>query len=406
MSTAYKLGKEICKTLFHAGYVAYFAGGWVRDFLLGKTSGDEIDIATSAPPKIIQQLFPKTIPVGIAFGVVIVVLEGIHFEVTTFRKDHPYHDGRHPDGVDFSSPEKDAQRRDFTINGMFYDPLTESLYDYVEGQKDLEKKLIRAIGDPFSRFTEDRLRMIRAVRFSARLGFQIEAQTASAIASLSHTLFPAISMERVWQELSKMAAYPHFEKAIVELHQLQLLNAIFPQLPPLTEEEVKKRVAPFIYFPLNTPCIVFIMELFSTLSLEEKLNICRYLKTPLSDRELVAFFHQASEITECSNATRYEWAHLYAHPHAQLFIEIEGSKIEPPRRIEYLKKHDRNKGALSKHILRIQQKNPLVRAHHLQAIGIKPGKEMGMLLKQAERLAIDHDLDSTEAVLQLLKSFM
>jgi poly(A) polymerase len=145
---------EICKTLLDHGYIAYFAGGWVRDLLLGRQT-DEIDIATSAPPYIIQELFPKTIPVGIAFGVVIVVKEGINFEVTTFRKDHIYIDGRHPTGIDFSTPKKDAERRDFTINGMFYDPLTQTIYDYIGGQEDLKNGIIRAIGNAHERFLED-----------------------------------------------------------------------------------------------------------------------------------------------------------------------------------------------------------------------------------------------------------
>ncbi len=181
----------------------------MRDLLLHKSS-HEIDIATSAPPHIIQHLFPRTVAVGIQFGVIVVVLEGINFEVTTFRKDHPYQDGRHPEGVDYSTPEKDAERRDFTINGMFYDPLTEIIYDFVGGKEDLKRKVIRAIGNPHARFAEDRLRMIRAVRFAARLGFEIESETAKAIEEHAHHLFPAVFYGTDLARISKNVWSPTF----------------------------------------------------------------------------------------------------------------------------------------------------------------------------------------------------
>src|SRR6185437_5720237 len=166
----YEVATHIVKRLVEAGHLAYFAGGWVRDFLLNHPS-DDIDIATSASVEEIQALFPKTIPVGIAFGIVIVVEKGHQFEVATFRKDRGYVDGRRPTGIDPASPEEDAQRRDFTLNGMFYDPLQKKVLDFVSGQEDLKKGIIRAIGNPHERFLEDRLRMMRAVRYGTRFGF-------------------------------------------------------------------------------------------------------------------------------------------------------------------------------------------------------------------------------------------
>src|SRR5215469_3788554 len=145
--------KQIVQTLAKAGFTTYFAGGWVRDYLMNHPS-DDIDIATKAPVDVIQRLFPKTIPVGLAFGIVIVVVEGHQFEVATFRKEKGYVDGRRPTHIESASPKEDALRRDFTINGLFWDPLTETLYDYVEGQKDLVSGIIRAIGDPHARFLE------------------------------------------------------------------------------------------------------------------------------------------------------------------------------------------------------------------------------------------------------------
>src|SRR3990167_3399243 len=144
----------IIETLAKAGFVAYYAGGWVRDLLLNHPS-DDIDIATNAPPETIQALFPHTVPIGIAFGIVLVIIDGHQYEVATFRQDLDYHDGRRPSRVEFTTAIHDAKRRDFTINGMFYDPLKDEILDYVNGRADLEKKVIRAIGNPHERIKED-----------------------------------------------------------------------------------------------------------------------------------------------------------------------------------------------------------------------------------------------------------
>ena len=176
MTETKKIATAIVRKLVAAGYTAYFAGGWVRDYLMGHPSED-IDLATDAPPEKIIDLFPKTLLVGVAFGVVVVIVDGHQFEVATFRRDIDYADGRKPSKIELSTAEEDAFRRDFTINGMFYDPLTNQILDYVGGQEDLKKKIIRAIGNPHKRIQEDRLRMIRAVRLSCRFDFQIEEKT-------------------------------------------------------------------------------------------------------------------------------------------------------------------------------------------------------------------------------------
>ena len=180
MTDAFKHAKSIVAKLSRAGYTAYFAGGWVRDYVMGHPSED-IDIATNAAPAEIMDLFPHTILVGLAFGVVIVVIEGHQFEVATFRKDLQYIDGRHPQGIEMSTPREDALRRDFTINGMFYDPLEEVIHDFVHGQEDIRLGIIRTIGNPHERFFEDRLRMLRAFRFSSRFSFSIDPETQEAI---------------------------------------------------------------------------------------------------------------------------------------------------------------------------------------------------------------------------------
>ncbi|NGX60790.1 MAG: CCA-adding enzyme [Chlamydiae bacterium] len=396
-----KLAKQICERLFEAGYTAYFAGGWVRDRLLGRES-DEIDIATSAPPEVIQDLFPKTLAVGAQFGVIVVVLERHSFEVTTFRKDHPYFDGRHPEGVDYSTPEKDAERRDFTINGMFFDPLTESFYDYVEGKEDLKKGIIRAIGDPEKRFAEDRLRMIRAVRFAARFDFTIEKETENAIERHASTLLPAVSVERIWQEWGKMSAYSHFNKAIRTLHRLGLLPTIFPSLKEVTVEEIENRTRAFPYFPLETPPIVYLLELFPDHSLENILSLCDFLKTSGEEKKLATFFKQGEKLIE-HTPERHLVAHFYAHKEVDLFLNIQGAKRQPPERSLFLEEHMEQKKMLRKAIERIQKGTPLLTSSHLKEAGITPGPLMGKLLKEAEKIAIEHNLNDPQILLETLK---
>src|SRR5213595_2021239 len=155
-----KAAREIAARLRESGHIAYLAGGCVRDMVRRLTPKD-FDIATDATPETVQKLFPRTYAVGAHFGVIIVLEDGFQFEVATFRSDEAYIDGRHPSAVRFSSPEEDAQRRDFTINGMFYDPVAEKVIDLVGGQLDIAAKLVRAIGNPAKRFAEDRLRMLR-----------------------------------------------------------------------------------------------------------------------------------------------------------------------------------------------------------------------------------------------------
>ena len=253
----------VIKTLRGAGHIAYFAGGWVRDYVMKRPS-DDIDIATSATVEQIQHLFKRTIPVGIAFGIVIVAIGPHQFEIATFRKDHAYVDGRRPTGIDPADPEQDAQRRDFTINGLFYDPLHEKIYDYVDGLADIRKGVIRAIGNPIDRFTEDRLRMMRAVRYSTRFDFPIESDTLQAILKLSSTLLPSVAMERIWQEFKKMSQFAHFDTGLITLHELKLLPAIFPQLQMLSVQDIQQLVDPLAHFPKEAPTIAELLELFPT----------------------------------------------------------------------------------------------------------------------------------------------
>lgn len=227
---------SIVTALHEAGFQALFAGGCVRDMLLGRTPKD-FDIATNAMPDEVENLFPRTKTVGKSFGVMLVRQGDLDFEVATFRKDLDYEDGRRPSMVEYSTAEEDARRRDFTINGMFYDPLTEKVIDLVDGAKDLREKRLRTIGDPHERFSEDYLRMLRAVRLASVLSFEIEKHTAEAIAGLADKLND-ISNERVEQEFTRMLLEsPQAGNGVRILRELGLLAVILPEIDVMAGQE-------------------------------------------------------------------------------------------------------------------------------------------------------------------------
>jgi len=378
--------KWIVETLAKAGFVAYYAGGWVRDFLLQKPS-DDIDIATNAPPETVQALFPKTVPVGIAFGIVLVIVGNRQYEVATFRNDFDYKDGRRPSRVEFTSAQEDAKRRDFTINGMFYDPLKGQVLDFVGGKKDLELGVIRAIGNPHERIREDRLRMIRALRLSCRFGFVIEPETEAAIRAHANELFPAVAIERVVQELEKGKACGKLPELLQKLHEFGLLTVIFPDVKHLSIK----------HFPLEAPLIVSLLELFPDTSLDFQLSLCQRLKLSNSDQQFVSFLHQTKHHPPKDLS---EWAHFYAHALSNLCIQVLA--VHEPK--HFLSEHQSRRQKLLPFIERIQTHRPVVSSHDLMEMGIKPGKELGRLLQEAERVAINEGIEEKEIVIQKLKS--
>ncbi len=403
---AYKHAKAIVQRLKIEGYIAYFAGGWVRDYVMGHPSED-IDIATSASPSQIMDLFPDTILVGLAFGVVIVAVAGHQFEVATFRRDLTYEDGRRPTGIEPSEPMEDALRRDFTINGMFYDPLEDVIHDFVGGRRDIERGVVRTIGDPHERFFEDRLRMLRAFRFSARFGFFIERETQDAIREHADTLLPAVAMERVRQELNKMAGYPRYDLALIEMHQLNLLEVIFPELKDVHLNELRRLVSAFQYFPLGTPPILYLMQLFPSLPLLAKIEICNRIKGTNKEIKLVEFaagLSSAVSDDECGlPVDDYRWVRLYAHPDSQICLEVHAAGLDPDGRNLFLNRHSNRLQKLAMPINRVRECRPLVSAALLQKEGISPGVHMGFLLKEAERLAIRYGDETADEIVVRLK---
>lgn len=226
---------QIVQTLRSSHHEALFAGGVVRDLLLGRPISD-IDVATSAHPDQVEALFPHTIPVGKQFGVVLVILNGISYEIATFRKDRAYTDGRHPNGVEFVGRREDALRRDFTVNALFLDPLTEEIIDYVEGQLDLERRIIRTVGTPAERFEEDKLRLLRAVRFACQLGFEIESDTFREMERRSTTV-GQVSQERIRDEVIKILTGPSPASGLQLLFDTRLLHAVLPEAAAMSGVE-------------------------------------------------------------------------------------------------------------------------------------------------------------------------
>ncbi|MGD1278664.1 MAG: CCA tRNA nucleotidyltransferase [Tepidisphaeraceae bacterium] len=237
---------EVLKRLREAGHVAYFAGGCVRDTLLGLAPKDW-DIATDAPPPRVRQLFPDTQAVGAAFGVILVRHRGSVIEVATFRADGPYEDGRRPLSVRFASAEEDARRRDFTINGLFLDPLENRVIDFVGGRADLESRRLRAIGVAEQRFAEDHLRLLRAVRFAARFGLEIEAATADAIRKAA-PLLKGVSPERIGDELRLMLT-PSTRNAAWKLIWDLNLAAVLLRLLPKAASRLDAQKSIFLHLP-------------------------------------------------------------------------------------------------------------------------------------------------------------
>jgi poly(A) polymerase len=231
--TPREFAEQICSTLRGAGYQAYLVGGCVRDILLGRAPAD-YDVTTDATPDRVEQIFPNSLTVGAQFGVVVVIAESsqenLQVEVATFRSDVGYSDGRHPDAVVYAkSAEADVKRRDFTINGLLLDPKTNEVFDYVGGRNDLRAGIIRAIGQPEQRFREDKLRMLRAVRFAARFGYLIELETLRAIQKLAAEVVQ-VSAERLRDELTKLLTEGAARRGFELLDETRLLPQLLPEI--------------------------------------------------------------------------------------------------------------------------------------------------------------------------------
>jgi poly(A) polymerase len=402
---SFKNAKSIIQILKDNGHTAYFAGGWVRDYLLNHPSND-IDIATSAKPEEIQKLFSHTIPIGIKFGILLIIIEKESFEISTFRKDIGYVDGRRPTKIEFTDAQEDAKRRDFTINGMFYDPIEEKTLDFVNGKEDLKSKIIKAIGDADKRFAEDRLRMVRGVRLSCRFNFKIEEKTEKAILFHAKELFPAVAIERIWQEIVKMDSFSGLKRSLLSLFDFGLLETIFPSLTKIDRNVIEKRLAHIEKINFKTPTIGKVLELFPNHTLSQIEHLCQYLKLSKQETSFALFLTKAKQIFFLKKEESwqpYDWAIFCSNSYCEHSINIIYCHLNEPDKTRFIDKYKTIQKDLSASILRIKNKKTLVSSKHLLEEGIKPGKTMGLLIEEGERFAVNNNIPEIPLILSFLK---
>ena len=386
---------DVIKELQRHGHQALLAGGCVRDMLLGRAAKD-YDVATDAQPADVMRLFPRTLKVGAKFGVVIVLTRGQQVEVATFRSEAGYEDGRHPTRVDFTSAAEDASRRDFTINGMFYDPLKEQVIDYVGGQADLKKRVIRTIGDPDERFGEDYLRMLRAIRFSTQLGFQIEAQTYAAVGRNAANIV-RISGERMAIELEGILVHPNRGAGGAMLIETGLAGAIFPGFAgdrARRAVDVLARLRKKVSFPLA------LAAFFAEFPTEFALDRCEILK--LSRHQLK---HLRSLLAHRGRLLEWDMPlarlkKLLAEPYFRDLYELDratqrataGNRGVVP--LIKLRRRIRDLGNVE------VKPKPLLDGHDLMRLGAVPGPALGQLVEELYVAQLDGDVRTREQARQ------
>ncbi len=395
---------DVVRRLREAGFVAYFAGGCVRDLLLGRTAKD-YDVATSARPEQVRELFGrrKTLAVGESFGVIIVLgpKAAGQVEVATFRSDGEYHDGRRPTHVAFCSPEEDAQRRDFTINGMFYDPVDSRVLDYVGGEADLARRFIRAIGDPHARMTEDKLRMLRAVRFTATLDFQLDRVTADAIRAMADQLH-VVSAERIAQELHKMLLDPHRRRAMELCDDVGLLRVVLPELSVVRGQWSVVKTGKMLAL-LECPSFpLAFATLLHSLSAPTVHDIGRRLR--LSNEEIERstwLVAQQDELRAASTMTLAQLKRRLAHPHRDELLALlrvrllaEEADLHPVLFCEEF---------IAATPPEVLDPPPLISGNDLIRQGLKPGPRFKLLLEEIRDAQLNGEITTTAEALALAR---
>jgi poly(A) polymerase len=430
---------EVVRRLRDAGHQALWAGGCVRDLLLGQVPSD-YDVATSATPAQVMSLFRyRTIPVGAAFGVVRVRSQhagGGEVEVATFRSDGAYIDGRHPESVVFGSPQLDAARRDFTINGMFLDPLTDTLIDYVGGQADLKAGVLRAIGNPRARFGEDKLRLIRAVRFAARFELTIDPATRAALVAMAQEI-KAVSAERIAQELRRMLIHSSRASAMNLALEIGLVAAVLPPLvamkgifqgkPRQPEGDlwdhtmlVLRYLPPDPSFTLAMAALLHDVGKPATRAMQngrmsfhhhEQVGrqiadgLCRSLKLSNAERERIDWlveYHQY--LGEAKRLREAKLKRMLAQPGIQELLALHRADAlasfgECPQ-IDYCE-----------YYLRVQPAGPinpppLVTGHDLVRHGLSPGTHFATILDQIREAQLDRVVNSKREALEWLDRWL
>ncbi|MEP6685349.1 MAG: CCA tRNA nucleotidyltransferase [Verrucomicrobiota bacterium] len=425
--------REIVARLTTHGHIAYFAGGCVRDLVRGQAPKD-VDIATDARPEIVQKLFARTYAVGAHFGVIVVLENGLQFEVATFRSDGAYLDGRRPTEVHFSSPEEDAARRDFTINGMFFDPAADQVIDFVGGRADLEARLIRAIGDPGQRLAEDRLRMLRAVRFATFLEFEIEPATWSALIANASSI-SEISAERVREELVRIFLSPRRSRGWDLLDASGLMKVVLPELetmkgcaqPPQfhPEGDVFKHTRIMLeLLPPDASLPLVFSVLFHDIGKPPTASVDEHGRIRFNAHDRIG-----AEMTEAvMTRLRFSRAEIDATVEAvrqhMVFKDVPKMRVAKLKRFmarptfpEELELHRvdcaSSHGMMDNYEFLLHKREefanepiippPLVRGNDLLALGLKPGPRIGEILEAVETRQLEGELGSRDQALEWVK---
>jgi poly(A) polymerase len=424
---------DIVARLQREGHVAYFAGGSVRDRLLGKEAKD-YDIATSARPEEVQRIFPRVTDLtGRSFGVVRVLVGNQNYEVATFRQDGAYKDGRHPESVRFATAEEDAQRRDFTINGLFYDPVADRLIDYVGGEADLKAKILRAIGNPADRFAEDHLRLLRAIRFATRMNFKIEPETWEAICAAAKSI-RTVSAERIRDELNLIFTTHKPELGLDLLDKSGLLAEVLPDVaamhgveqPPQFHpegdvyEHVRLMLTKIEHPNLELALSVLMHDVgkkptsrtdengrirfneHESVGAEMSEKIMTGLrydnKTIQAVREVVQHHMQFKDVPHMRPSTLKR---MMARPN--FLLELELHRIDCSSSHGDLKHYEFLKQQLES--MSAEQIDPptLINGHDLRAMGIPPGRAMGQMIEAIRVAQLEETVQTRAEALEMAK---
>jgi poly(A) polymerase len=420
---------DVVRRLQGAGFRALWNGGCVRDLLMGRVPKD-YDVATDARPDAVRNLFGqrRTLAVGASFGVIIVLgsKEAGNIEVATFRTEGPYLDGRRPEHVDFAGPEDDARRRDFTINGMFYDPLSEQVHDYVGGEKDLAAGVVRAIGRPSDRMAEDKLRMLRAVRFAATLEFQLDGPTADAVRAMAPEIH-VVSAERIAQELKRMLVDPHRRRAMELARDTQLLLEILPELRPILDEdnpgdkgnskspwEISLRRLRLLEEPrfelAAAALLASVPEIGVSLSLGQKeprvaRGVCKRLRLSNQETDSIEWLlTHLSDVFASATKSLAQLKRMLAHPDARDLLALA--------RADRLAAESDLSGVM--HCEELLQRTPperldplpFVTGDDLIARGLRPGKRIREILDTIREAQLNEELTDKEEAFRLADQLM
>jgi putative nucleotidyltransferase with HDIG domain len=426
---------QIIEILKKAGHEAYWAGGCVRDMLLGIEPKD-FDIVTSAKPEEIEDLLEHTIPIGKEFGVILAVQNGHNFEIATFRSDSGYSDGRRPDAVTFTNAEEDAKRRDFTINGLFYDPIEDKVFDFIDGQKDLDARLVRFIGDPNERINEDHLRILRAVRFKNQFDFQYHPETYKALEKHAK-LANKVSAERIREELNRILLNPNTVKALEELSELELLHEILPEMQemkgcPQPREyhhegdvwdhsmKVFESLKPSAPLTLRWAALLHDIGKPATFEVKDRIRSDKHcevgaeiarkllnrLKFPKKDTDeicwVIAHHMMIVPLMQMPVGRRRHWFLDKRFPHLLELFRVDAAGIEPVDmtlfdEIFELYKHDLTH-------MPTKPKPLLTGQEVMEKLNLKPGEEVGKVLDQIYEKQLASEITNKEEALKFLDS--